>query len=160
MADSIQTFFGSGDQLNAPQMSCRALLIFVITLLAVRISGRRSFGQHRPFDQVVAILLGAVGARAVVGASPFVATSVAMLTIVFLHRSLGWLSMRWRWIEDLANGWPREVFRCGAPPREQMQRGFAERRRSAGSLAHSRSRRTRPHLEDCHGTRWPDRGIA
>jgi uncharacterized membrane protein YcaP (DUF421 family) len=122
--DALHMLFGAGDQLNPLQMSARAVVIFSLTLLSVRISGRRSFGQHRPFDQVVAILLGAVASRAVVGASPFVATTAAMLVIVLLHRGLGWLSMRWPWIQSLVNGQPREIFRDGRPLRDQMRRGL------------------------------------
>jgi uncharacterized membrane protein YcaP (DUF421 family) len=89
--DLISQLFGEGKELTALQMSMRGIVIFVIALLLIRISGRRSFGLSAPFDNIITILLGAVLSRAVVGASPFWPVVVCCLVIVLLHRLLGLL---------------------------------------------------------------------
>jgi len=89
--DIIYTLFGEGKDLNALQMSSRGIVIFFIALILIRISGRRSFGLHTPLDNIIAILLGAIMSRAVVGASGFVPVIVCCFVIALLHRGVGWL---------------------------------------------------------------------
>jgi uncharacterized membrane protein YcaP (DUF421 family) len=86
----LMSLFGQGSELTAVQMTFRALLVFFIALLLIRISGRRSFGMRTPLDNIIVILLGALLSRAIVGASPFGEVVAASFVIVLLHRLLGW----------------------------------------------------------------------
>lgn len=106
----LLALFGEGRELGVLQMSMRALVVFFVTLLLIRIAGRRSFGLRAPFDYVVAILLGAVLSRVVVGASPVLPTCAACLVMVILHRALAWACVRSRALERLAVGVEREVY--------------------------------------------------
>lgn len=85
--------FGNGSDLSVWQMSARGIVIFIIALILIRISGRRSFGVRTAFDNIIVILLGAVLSRAVVGASPFAAVVITCLVITLIHRIFGWLSI-------------------------------------------------------------------
>lgn len=87
--DWLVQLFGQGKNLTALQMSMRGIAVFIIALLLIRISGRRSFGLHTPLDNIISILLGAILSRAVVGASPFLPVIICCLVIVLLHRLLG-----------------------------------------------------------------------
>jgi uncharacterized membrane protein YcaP (DUF421 family) len=109
----LVAIFGEGKDLNSLQMGMRAAAIFFATLILIRISGRRSFGQRSPFDYVVAILLGATLSRVIVGASPAVPTLVASLVIVLVHRALAWACGWSRTVEQLVGGVEREVYRDG-----------------------------------------------
>src|ERR1700709_529695 len=81
--------FGEGKNLNALQMSSRGIVMFVIALVLIRISGRRSFAVRSPLDNIITISLGAVMSRAIVGASDFVPVVVCCFVIVLLHRMFG-----------------------------------------------------------------------
>lgn len=112
--------FGEGKDLDSLQMTARAIAVFFGSLALIRIGGRRAFGQRSPFDYVVAILLGATLSRVIVGASPAIATVVASLTIVLIHRALGWACVRFPRLERLLVGEEREVYRDGAFDERQM----------------------------------------
>ncbi|WP_153800678.1 DUF421 domain-containing protein [Foetidibacter luteolus] len=83
--------FGQGSNLETLQMVLRGIVIFLLTLLFLRISGRRSFGLRTPMDNIISITLGAVLSRAIVGASPFLPVVATGLVIAVLHRVFGWL---------------------------------------------------------------------
>lgn len=89
--DTLTQLFGDGEHLNILQMSDRGVVMFLVALLLIRISGRRSFGVRTPLDNIIAISLGAIMSRGVVGASPYVPVIVCCLVIVLLHRLFGWL---------------------------------------------------------------------
>jgi len=105
--------FGQGKDLTALQMSCRGIVVFIIALLLIRISGRRSFGIRSPLDNIIIILLGAILSRAVVGASDFVPVIVACLVIVTFHRFVGWLIANSRFFARLVEGGKIILFKNG-----------------------------------------------
>lgn len=102
--DLIYDIFGEGKELQFHQMCARAAVIFLASIVLIRISGRRSFSMKSSFDSVIVILLGAVLSRAVVGASPFFPIIGASLTLVLLHRLFGWISSHNKTFKRLNEG--------------------------------------------------------
>jgi uncharacterized membrane protein YcaP (DUF421 family) len=94
MTELIRDIFGEGDRLNGFQMSCRGIVMGLVGLCTIRIAGRRTFGMKSAFDNVIAILLGSILGRAVVGASPFLPVVAASLTIAVAHRIAAWYSVQ------------------------------------------------------------------
>jgi uncharacterized membrane protein YcaP (DUF421 family) len=88
MSQLINNLWGEGDQLNALQMSVRAVLMFAIALMFIRLGGLRLFSKKSAFDNVIVIMLGAVLARGIVGASPFFSTVAASAVMILIHRTL------------------------------------------------------------------------
>ena len=89
--NTLHEIFGQGKDLTSLQMGCRGLVVFFIALVLIRISGRRSFGLHTSFDNIISIMLGAILSRAIVGASAFLPVIITCTVIVLIHRFLGWL---------------------------------------------------------------------
>jgi uncharacterized membrane protein YcaP (DUF421 family) len=102
--DMIDTLVGEGEKLTILQMSIRAFFMFIIMLFLIRIAGMRTFGKNSSFDSIVAIMLGAVLARGVVGASPYWSCIGASLVMVALHRLVAWLSVKNRKFEKFVKG--------------------------------------------------------
>lgn len=147
MRELVNTLFGSGELLDALQMSMRSAVVFALALAMIRVSGRRSFGQRRPFDACATVLLGAVLSRAVVGASPFWATMAAGAAIVLLHRLVAMASLRWPRFETLVSGDKRELVRDGRCDRDELRKALLTGRdldeaiRKKGGDDHRRVRR-------------------
>jgi uncharacterized membrane protein YcaP (DUF421 family) len=119
----LSTAFGSGAELDALQMSARGVAVFLLTLLMIRLAGRRSFGQRSSFDTCVMVLLGSVLSRAVVGASPFFPTIAAGVAMVLLHRATAMISLTSPVIDRMINGSPRVLFENGELCRSQLRKG-------------------------------------
>lgn len=106
--------FGDGKELNMLQMCSRGIAIFIIALVLIRIAGRRAFGQKKPLDNIIVILLGAILSRSVTGASPFIPTVAACLVIVLMHRIFAWFSVRNRKFSSLVNGDKILIYKDGS----------------------------------------------
>jgi uncharacterized membrane protein YcaP (DUF421 family) len=89
----IEELFGSSRDLSILQMADRAVVVFLLALIFIRIAGIRAFGMKSAFDNIIILLLGAILSRVVVGASQAVPTTTACFVIVFLHRLFGLLSV-------------------------------------------------------------------
>lgn len=104
MTSFFITIFGEGKDLNALQMGCRGVAVFLLALVLIRLSGRRSFGLRTPLDNIISILMGAVLSRAVVGASPFVPVILTCFIVALLHRCFGWLVARYPVFSSFVEG--------------------------------------------------------
>jgi uncharacterized membrane protein YcaP (DUF421 family) len=117
----INELFGSGENLSPLQMGVRAFIMFFITLALIRLGGMRIFGKKTAFDNVLVIMLGAVLARGVVGASPFLSTIAASAVMVIIHKILALLAMKHVWIGKIVKGIHRSLYKDGEMNRENMR---------------------------------------
>ena len=111
--DTFYKIFGQGMDLNILQMTMRAVVTFFIALMLVRFSGMRIFGIQSAFDICVIIMLGAVLARGVVGASPFVPTVAASAGLAIIHKLIGVLSVSNQFVSHLVKGTPHSLYKDG-----------------------------------------------
>lgn len=134
MHDLIDRVFGEGSDLEIWQMAARAAAIFVFTLIIIRASGRRSFGQSSPFDACATVLIGAVLSRAVVGASPFWATVASAAVLALMHRLMALACIRWKRLEDVVSGHEIELVRNGRVDDLAMRRALLTERNLAEAI--------------------------
>ncbi len=122
--DFITDLFGHGRNLNILQMIMRGLVIFFISLVLIRIAGRRSFGIRTPLDIIINILLGAILSRAVVGASPFLSVVLTCAAIVALHRLMEWVIANHRKSSGVLEGKKIVLFSNGAFDDDNMKKAL------------------------------------
>ena len=58
-------------EINALQMGLRAVVVYVVTVIVVRLGKKRFMGQATAFDVILGIMLGSIVSRAVTGNAPF-----------------------------------------------------------------------------------------
>src|SRR5438552_4484166 len=72
------------------QISLRGIIVFLATLIMVRLGHKRSLAHKTPFDAVLLVILASVLSRAINGSAAFFATLGGSFVIVMLHRLLAW----------------------------------------------------------------------
>ncbi|MDO7885011.1 DUF421 domain-containing protein [Hymenobacter cheonanensis] len=93
MTDFLVELLGldaKADTITASQICWRTLVVFIIALVLLRVSGRRTFASNSGQETVVKFMLGAILSRAIAGDSPFGVIIAAAVTLVLLHRLLAY----------------------------------------------------------------------
>ena len=122
MQSLFDVCWGEGERLGPVAMATRALAMFWLLLALLRVAGRRSFGRKSSFDSVVVMMLGAVAARGVVGASPFGSTLAACVSLVVVHRLIGRWCVTQPWLASLLEGEPVPLYLRGKLLPEHLKR--------------------------------------
>jgi uncharacterized membrane protein YcaP (DUF421 family) len=100
----------------------------------LRLAGRRAFAQKGSFDLCIALLLGAVLSRAVIGATSMAAAISASLVLVLLHRVIGRLSVFHPRFDHLIGGRPIDLLHDGALDPKAAKHGMISREDLAANV--------------------------
>jgi uncharacterized membrane protein YcaP (DUF421 family) len=123
--NSLQTLLGLGMEpkdLTFLQVSLRGIIVFLATLITVRIGHKRSLAQRTPFDAVLLVILASVLSRAINGSAPFFATIGGGIVLVIVHRLFAHLAYRSHAFGILVKGKPDVIVRGGECDYDMMRR--------------------------------------
>jgi uncharacterized membrane protein YcaP (DUF421 family) len=104
------------------QLSIRAVILFVVGVIYLRIAGRRTFSKATPLDIIVALIVGSNLSRAMTGKAPFLPSLAATLTLVLLHRAAAYATLRWNWLAKLMKVGPTVLVRDGEVDEAALRR--------------------------------------
>lgn len=93
MTDFLVDLLGldaKANTITASQICWRTGVVFIIAIVLLRLSGRRTFASNSGLETVVKFMLGAILSRAIAGDSPFGVIVAAAVTLVLLHRLLAY----------------------------------------------------------------------
>jgi uncharacterized membrane protein YcaP (DUF421 family) len=110
------------ENVNSGQMALRAILVYALALLLVRIGSKRFISQATAFDVIVAIMLGSILSRAINDSAPFIPTILASGALVGLHWVFAALATRTSFFGPLVKGEPRLLIKDGQVQEEEMRR--------------------------------------
>jgi uncharacterized membrane protein YcaP (DUF421 family) len=71
------------------QVSVRGVIVFIATLIMVRLGSKRSLAEKTAFDAVFIVIIGSMLARAINGSEAFFPTLGTGFVLVLLHRLFG-----------------------------------------------------------------------
>jgi uncharacterized membrane protein YcaP (DUF421 family) len=92
----------------------RIAVIYVFVLFALRILGKREFGELAPFDLVVLLLIPEIVSNALMREDHSVTNAlVAISTLLVLVFLTGVLNYRFTWFERIVEGRPTTLVRHG-----------------------------------------------
>lgn len=137
MHDLVKSLF----ELGMPwwEFLIRAVAVYVVVLLMVRFSGKRTIGQFTPFDLLVVVLLGTAVQNSLIGEdTSLLGGLILAATLLGLNWTVGRLSARSSRFDRMVSGQPVILVRHGELFRDELARqsmseqDFAIARRSAG----------------------------
>lgn len=83
------------------QAAARAAVMYLALIVILRSGKKRALGGATVFDVVLVIVLGSIGARAIVGDAPFFPSMLALVVLAILH----WLFARMARDSPLISHW-------------------------------------------------------
>lgn len=105
MGTSSQMFFSGWDHLI--RILVVGVLAYVVLVLFLRISGKRTLAKMNAFDLVVTVSLGSTLATVVLARDVALAEgALAFATLIGLQFAVTWTSVRARWVRHLVTGEP------------------------------------------------------
>ncbi|WP_445500669.1 DUF421 domain-containing protein [Microvirga sp. G4-2] len=81
--------------INVLQMGLRAAIVYVVTVLMVRLAKKRFMGRATAFDVILGIMIGSIVSRAVTGNAPFLPALAATAVLLGMHWLFSGIAMRW-----------------------------------------------------------------
>lgn len=120
MADILGLGRAAAD-LTFLQISARAVVVCLVTVVTVRVAHRRFLAQLSTFDAVVVFLLASTLARAVNGTAAFFPTLGGGFVIVIVHRILAGLAFRFPALGAVIKGRPETLVEHGRVAEARMR---------------------------------------
>src|SRR6187399_2429929 len=107
-------------ELTAWQMATRAITVFFISLVLIRVAGIRTLGKQSAFDTLTSLMLGAIMGRAIVTNQPFFESMFAALVLMLLHRLIAWITFKSRLAGKIIKGRNILLFKAGKKQEKNM----------------------------------------
>ncbi len=95
------------------QISLRGIIVFLATLIMVRLGHKRSLARKTAFDAVLIVILASVLSRAINGSSAFFATLGGSVVIVLVHRLFALIAYHSHTFGILIKGRPEIIVEDG-----------------------------------------------
>src|ERR1700756_853865 len=102
------------------QVSVRGVIVFIATLIMVRLGSKRSLAEKSAFDAVLIVILGSMLARAINGSEAFFPTLGTGFVLVLLHRFFGIAAYYSHGFGFLVKGTPTVIVQDGRLERKNM----------------------------------------
>lgn len=97
-------------------IAIRALVVFVLLWLVIRVGGKREVAQLSAFDMILLVTLGDLVSQGIMQEDySLTGTGIAVATFALAGITLSWVSFRWPRTRAALNGVPRVVVRDGEP---------------------------------------------
>ena len=125
--DFLRPLLGLGIEpkdLSLFQVSLRGVLIFLVTLIMVRLSSKRSLAEKTAFDAILLVIIASVLSRAINGSAGFFTSIGSSFVLVFLHRLFSWIACRSHAFGKIIKGCPAIVIENGQLQRDAMRRNL------------------------------------
>jgi uncharacterized membrane protein YcaP (DUF421 family) len=109
--------------LNVWEFVARAAIVYVVIMLLIRVSGKRTVGEFTPFDMIVVILIGESTQGALTGGDESVVGAlIVSATLIALNYGVGFVTARSALADKFVEGEPVLLLRDGKPLLQALRR--------------------------------------
>ena len=109
----LDEWWGVREDISPLELSLRALAMFAILLLLVRVTGMRPFGKGSAIDGIIVILLGSILSKGVVGSTPFWSTVAGGVALMGAHKLFAFAAFKWRAAGRVVKGREQLLYKNG-----------------------------------------------
>jgi uncharacterized membrane protein YcaP (DUF421 family) len=123
--DAVHAGLGLGLEsrdLTVLQMGLRAVVVFITTVLMVRLAKKRFMGRATAFDMILGIMIGSMVSRAVTGNAPFFPALAATAVLLGMHWLFSGIALHWHGFGSLMKDEPRTLVRDGQVDESAMRK--------------------------------------
>ena len=113
LSSSVLGLGAGEDHVTAAQMALRAAIVYIVTLIMVRLGKKRFMGQATAFDMILGIMLGSIVSRAITGNAPFFPALAAAGLLIAMHSMFTGMALRSYRFGNMIKGHPRLLVRDG-----------------------------------------------
>lgn len=103
------------------QIAIRAVFVYLLLLVLIRLSGKRTISEGTPFAFVLALILGDMIDDALWAEVPTAQFVVAAGTLAVAQLLVSWGASRSEWLDRLVSGEPALVLADGRPRRSGLR---------------------------------------
>jgi len=115
-------FMEKGSDVGVEIVALRAVIVFILAIVFVRVAKKRSIAQASAMDLALMIIFGSVMSRGVNGGANLISSLVAGLVLVLLQRALAFWGARNHRFGNLVKGTSQVIVQDGQLNREAMRR--------------------------------------
>jgi uncharacterized membrane protein YcaP (DUF421 family) len=120
-AETVLGLSQQAQNLSLGQICLRALVVYLVLLMAVRFGKKRFLSSATAFDAILVILIGSTAARAISGNVPFFGTLVAVFVLIALHWVISLISRDWPAFGALVKGHTTLLIKNGKVERQALK---------------------------------------
>jgi uncharacterized membrane protein YcaP (DUF421 family) len=122
LMDQLTHIWGIKEDIGPLELAARAAVMFLVSLIMLRLSGMRPFGRENTFDTIITFLIGGILSRGVVGATPFISCIAGAVAILLANKALAKLCQGSAFFERLVKGGRRQLYGDGAFLHRELRR--------------------------------------
>jgi uncharacterized membrane protein YcaP (DUF421 family) len=114
---------GDTTEIGPLATALRAIIIYAFTLAIIRFGNKRFLSKATAFDVIVAIMLGSVMSRAILGSTPLLMTLLAGAVLLGMHSLFALLAYHTNWFGSFVKGERVLLIENGEVQRDGMREG-------------------------------------
>ena len=109
------------------QAVTRALLVYIVLIVAVRFGKKRFLGEATAFDAILVIIIGSTASRGILGNAPLSTSLLAAVTLIAFHWLISLVSRDWPLFSRLIKGSATPIITDGRVSRVNLRRAHMSR---------------------------------
>lgn len=103
------------------QAAARAILVYVVLIVAVRFGKKRFLGRATAFDAILVIIIGSTASRGILGNAPLSNSLLAVIVLIAFHWLISLISRDWQFFSALVKGSATPIVKGGRVLNKNMR---------------------------------------
>jgi uncharacterized membrane protein YcaP (DUF421 family) len=103
------------------QAVTRALLVYIVLIVAVRFGKKRFLGEATAFDAILVIIIGSTASRGILGNAALGNALIAVIVLIAFHWLISLISRDWPFFSALVKGSATPIIKEGRVLRGNMR---------------------------------------